>query len=109
MSMGYSAFATLICETQTELLYAYGCCNLNLPGYQDARTRQDGLIRIKRSAIPFPTKACLADGSLEIVNAKAAWSFRENGVDVMALRLLDKISDHFQQTDQPPEKVGFVW
>lgn len=135
MSIGYQAYADLVVSDKTGILYAYACCNLNLPEKRDTDwNTEDGEIWISRDALPEPeiheklrkmpsgkrkmvikriphwvsAEELISKGKVTVRNACGTWE-TTGGTDMMALRILNKIFVEYQEQGKIPEQVSVVF
>lgn len=130
MSLGYCASAILETADENTLLYFYCSYNLNEECYKEHKDKFDGDIIINRKSLVKPdvyTKRIrkpsgkkvfeerirkksvdlqnlLTNGDVEIENSSGAWQIVD-GYDMMALRLVRKIFDKYQEERDIPERV----
>lgn len=130
--MGYGGYANLIQADDTLVMYSYCCYNVNNDGYKRFMQTADGELYIDRDAFPEPeihTKFkrtgkgkkrpvvkrvkkevpfddLLQAGKIKVKNASGTWAVSDFGTDVMALRLLCRLFDQYQETGELPESVG---
>ena len=131
MSIGFCASAILEMADENTLLYFYCSYNLNLDDYKEHMEKYNGEIIINRSSLVEPERytkrirrpsgkkvfeerirkrdidiqKLLESGDVQIVNASGAWDFFE-GYDIMAIRLVEKIFDKYQEEKDIPERVS---
>lgn len=75
MSHGFTAHADLVQASGTMLVYAYSCCNINLPGWESHKTLFDGEIRINRNDLTrLPIELLCEAGKVTIKNASGTWT-----------------------------------
>lgn len=133
MSLGYGADCRKVAEDKKTLIYEYSVYNLNEMGYENSMVLYDGMIFIDKSAFiepevhtkrkrqpsgkkimvsktvinyDIPCEALLKDKSIIIENCSNAWSFTEDGIDHMAIRLVYKLFIDYQKQGVFPESVG---
>ena len=134
MSRGYGAAAVLEMQDEKTAMYRYGNYNWNLEGYDNPEHLLDGWIWIEKSALPQPEiherirrqpngkkkrivkriprqldGAMLRSGQIQIENSRFCWLLLEGNYDRMAVHLLWKISDTYQQTGSLPERVCLAY
>ena len=131
MSIGHGARCRLTSENDTEVIYEYACYNLNNDEYELAKESYSGLITIKKNAFiepeihekikRFPNgkkkkvikrihKSVDYDeyiqiGIITIKNSDYCWKTC-SGFDIMALKLIYKILDMYQNESVIPERIG---
>ena len=131
MSMGYCGSAILEMADATTLVYLYCSYNLNLEDYKEHEEKYNGEIIINRNSLIEPDvytkrirrpsgkkvfeerirkkdidiQKLLENGDVKIVNSSGAWQFF-NGYDIMAIRLVEKIFDKYQEERDVPEMVS---
>ena len=47
------------------------------------------------------------DGKIKVKNASGTWKTTESGIDIMALKILSKMFDEYQETGKVPEHVSW--
>lgn len=133
MSLGYSARARKVIEDKKIILYEYNCYNIGKFDWQDALETFDGSILIEKDAFPN----LVADGEIKeisndrkntidiqkteekidfqklfhnekikIKNCSHTWKAYD-GYDFMALKLLWKIFNEYQNNGIIPEYVSW--
>ena len=133
MSIGYCGYADLVKNNEKLVEYVYCCYNLNLNGYKNFMNIEDGNIRIvrdafveplivhKRKRLPSGRKKVIEKrirkefsvvelcqkGKITVKNASGTWETIDN-IDIMALKLLDKLFCEYQDTGVIPEHMSFV-
>lgn len=110
MSHGFTAHADLVQTNGPILVYTYSCWNLNLSGWESQRATADGEIRFNRhdlELVRIPMELLCEAGKVIIKNASGTWQTMPPGVDIMAVRLLRKIVDHYRETGEAPEHVDW--
>ncbi len=113
MSRGYCGYADLHQSDDTMVMYKYCCYKLDNDSYSRYRNLEDGEIYIEQNAFVERVKRdiTLGDifetGKIQIKNASGTWSTTIEGIDIMALRILRKIFNEYQDTGKLPEHI--VW
>lgn len=124
MSMGYGAGCRKVAEDEKTLIYEYSVYNWNEKGYSDSINLYDGMILIDKSAFiepevhtkrkrqpsgkkimisktvinyNIPCETLLKDKSIMIENCSNAWSFSNDGIDNMAIRLVYNLFMEYQK------------
>ncbi len=130
MSIGIGAYARKTAENGEAVTYEYGVYNLNIEGV-DAR-KYDGQITVRKTAFVEPEmcskkkktkkgrkrlvtkrikqdldwKMIFENDLIEIANCSSSFSFeKESGNDQLACRIVDRISDLYQENGSFPDQV----
>lgn len=135
MSLGYGAWAVLEMEDDQTALYRYGCYHWDMEASRNPENLLDGQIWIEKSAliepeiheklkhlpkgkkkhilkrIPLlqPVEEPLRSGQFQIQNSRFCWKLLDGQYDVMAVSLLQKISEEYQQTGFLPKHSSLVF
>lgn len=135
MSLGYGGYANLVQHDNTLVMYCYSCYNINNDGYKKFKESPDGELYIGRNAFVEPeirekikkmpsgkkkmiTKRIKKDvpfgelfdmGKIKVKNAGGTWETNVSGVDIIALKILLRIFDEYQETGEIPQKVGLFY
>ena len=135
MSIGIGAHASLILQDEERVLYEYGGYNLNNKAFWNRMHSYDGYITIQRSCfveseihrkrkkmpsgkkkvvtkrIPVNVdyRKMIKDGFIEVENCSNCWETTEDEkqIDVMALRILDRIFQEYQKESRIPESISY--
>jgi len=133
MSLGYGGACELIEINDRAVTYAYGPYNLNEGEYRNSEHIYDGRIIISRDAFVEPEihqrihrkpngkkhvvvkrvrkdvdySALLVAGKIVIENSRFCWRIYPSGHGMIALRLIFRIFDSYQDTGELPERVGY--
>ena len=133
MSMGYGAYANLVHFDDDLIMYSYCCYNVNNENYNIFEKMEDGELYIDRDALVEPeirekikkmpsgrrkqigkrikknvsVEELFYMGKIKVKNASGTWKTTDFGIDIMALRILYKIFDEYQETGVIPKNV--VW
>lgn len=133
MSMGYGGYANLQQYDDTLVVYLYCCYNINNDDYKHFMKIEDGEMYIERDAFVEPEihekvrkmasgrKKLIAKrikknvpfnelfetGKIKVKNASGTWRTTESGIDIMALKILFKMFNEYQETGELPEHVGW--
>lgn len=133
MSMGYGGYADLGQHDGVSVVYLYCCYNVNCGDYKHFREIQDGVLYIERNAFiepdirgkikktaarrkklivkrikkRVPFDELLKDGKIKVKNAGGTWETTEFGIDIMALKILFKIFDEYQETGELPKHIAW--
>ena len=132
MSIGFQGCADLFLSDGSGFFYLYACCNLNMPEAHDsARDAVDGEIWISRDSLPEPeihekirrmpsgrrklvvrriqrwpsVEELIAGRKITVRNAGGTWQTKES-VDIMALRLINRILMDYQEKGSMPDHVS---
>ena len=134
MSMGYGAHLVKIMEDENTVLFHYSCGNVNegLEHYNVMIDTHDGEIVIdktcfhepeihikvkkgpsgrkrtveKRIHVDVPYGEYIENGLIQIKNASGCWK-TNNDVDIMALKLLFKLFDMYQDDGNIPNTISW--
>ena len=134
MSIGHYGKMRLVDEDDKHLLYAYCCENLNFENKKPSVDIEDGEITVDRSALVEPEiheyrkrarngskrtvkkriwrdvayGELLASGRITIKNASGTWRTTQAGEDVIALQLLIRLFDTYQDTGEIPTAITYI-
>lgn len=123
MSIGYGASCRKVSEDSMNILYEYYSYNLNEKELRNPNRIYDGTILIQKSClaessihtkfkrIPNSKKKTiekritlkvnlserLSSGKIKITNSCFAWHFIENEIDIMSIRLCQKIFENIKK------------
>ena len=129
--MGYAARCRIKAENETEAVYEYACYNLNNEEYELARESYSGMITIKKIAFVEPEihekikrfpngkkkvitkrikrevdyETLFETGKITIKNSTYCWK-TVSGFDLMALKLVWKIFDMYQDNSMIPKSIS---
>ena len=134
MSMGYGAYLEKALEDGMTVLFYYSCGNVNegLEHYNAMMDKHDGEIIIdktcfvepeihvkvkkspsgrkktfeKRILVEVPYEKYIEEGLIRIKNASGCWKVN-NGVDIMALKLIFKLFNMYQEEGKIPDKISW--
>lgn len=132
MSMGYGGYAHLVEADDSLVIYKYCCYNVNLPEYKHFSEIEDGELYIDRDAFvepeihekmvrtasgrkkkvikrikrDVPFDELFESKKINVKNASGTWKV-ESGEDIMALRILSKLFNEYQEQGVIPEKMGW--
>ncbi len=132
MSLGYGGCADLVSADETLVMYKYCCYNVNRNNYSYYEKMKDGELYIDRLSFPEPElhqkvkktasgrkklivkrvkksvslERLIAAETIEVKNASGTWMTTGAGTDIMALKLLKKIMDAYQETGKLPEHIS---
>ena len=133
MSRGIGGKAELIAHDDTDVVYVYSVYNLNEAAHRDAISILDGEIHLKRDCFTEPEihnkrvrkpsgrkvmvekrivkipdyGAMIADGSITIKNASHCFKTTSEGMDIMALNLLYKMFQQYQEDGELPTQISY--
>ena len=119
----------------TLTVYAYCCYNINNDDYEYFQKKEDGELYIDRDAFVEPeihekmkktasgrkkliVKRIIRDvpfeklfesGKIQVKNASGTWKTTVSGIDFMALQILFKMFDEYQETGKLPEHIGLFY
>jgi len=129
MSKGHCGHAHLVAIDDALLLYSYCAYDLNREGWQETKQAEDGEIIIDRDALiepeihekqkrlpsgrkitvvkrirqDVPYEDLLRKEKIRIKNASGTWMTDTTGTDKVALHLVWKVFDEYQDTGIIPE------
>lgn len=134
MSRGFGAFARLVLQDENTVVYEYAPYNLNEPEHRNSEHIYDGLITISKDSLVEPEiheklkrmpsgrkklivkrirrdvdySALLTAGKITIENSHFCWRLigTEENIGMMALRIVFRIYDHYQDEGTLPGKVS---
>lgn len=133
MSIGTGGYAELMVRDETALIYQYTCYNLNTANWKKHKESLDGELLIQRAALiepilrvkqmrspsgrkrrvvrrirqEIPLEELLASGKVTVQNASGTWMTTEAGIDIAALRLIERVFYLYQDNGTVPEQVFF--
>ena len=115
------------------LLYSYCSYNVNFNNWQEMQATEDGELWIERNSLIEPEiherikrmpsgrkmlqtkrikrevpieELCYA-GKIVVRNASGTWKMVGPGVDTIAVSILHKIFDEYQETGRVPQNIGW--
>ena len=132
MSRGIGANCRILIEDEKTVIYEYACYNVNQDNWREAMEVWDGLISIEKDAFVEPdihtklkrmpsgrkkliaksikkdvdSATLFAKEKVEIKNSSMTWS-RIGDYDIMALKLLWKIFDIYQEEGIIPKNCSW--
>lgn len=133
MSIGYGGYAHLVGADHNLVIYSYCCYNVNLPDYKRFMEIEDGELYIDRDAFVEPdihektvrtasgrkktvVKRIIRDvpfdelfenRKIKVKNASGMWKAAGSGVDIMALKILFKLFNEYQEKGVFPEMISW--
>jgi len=133
MSRGIGGKAELVAHDDTDVVYAYSVYNLNEVAHKDTLDILDGEIHLKRYCFTEPDihhkrirkpngkivyeekrivqipeyGAMISDGDITIKNASHCFQTTSEGIDVMALNLLYKLFQKYQERGELPTQISY--
>ena len=133
MSMGYGGVAQIVLEDADTVIYAYAPYDLGAPKYSNREGIYDGMIEIRKDALAEPeihekrkrmpsgrkkivTKrirqdvdyaALIASGKIVVQNSRFCWHIMNNGVGMIAMRLIFRIFQQYQDEGALPKEIGY--
>ena len=133
MSVGLGGYADLVAADNTLVIYKYCCYNVNNAEYKQFMEMEDGEMNIDRGAFvepeihvrirkspsggkrlvskrivqDVPIEAMIEAGKIKVMNASGTWRTTESGVDIMALKLLFKLFNEYQETGEIPGHLSW--
>jgi len=134
MSRGFGGSARIVLQDENTAVYEYAPFNLNEPEYRNSEHTYDGLITISKDSMVEPEiheklkrmpsgrkklivkrirrdvdySALLAAGKITIENSRYCWHLvgTEKNIGMMAMRIVFRIYDHYQDEGTLPETVS---
>ena len=134
MSRGFGGSARIVLQDENAVVYEYAPFNLNEPEYRNSEHIYDGLITISKDSLVEPEihqklkrmpsgrkklivkrirhdvdySALLDAGKITIENSSYCWHMvgTENNIGMMAMRIIFRIYDHYQDEGTLPETVS---
>ena len=133
MSIGNGGTAVKILENKSILIFNYGGYNLNIEQYRNEGKIYDGQIIIRKAALVEPeihekqkkmpsgkrklvTKRILVEvpyeelfekQMIEVKNCSNCWQTMQGGMDYVALRLIWKIFDQYQEKGTIEDTISY--
>ena len=133
MGMGYGGTARIVLEDAHTVVYAYAPYDLSDPAYSNRERIYDGMITISKDALAEPeihekrkqmpsgrkkiiTKrirqdvdyaSLLETGKITVQNSRFCWKALSGGVGMIAIRLISRIFDRYQNEGALPETIGY--
>ena len=133
MSRGFGGSARIVLQDENTAVYEYAPFNLNEPEYRNSEHTYDGLITISKDSMVEPEiheklkrmpsgrkklivkrirrdvnySALLEAGKITIENSRYCWHLvgTEKNIGMMAMRIVFRIYDHYQDEGTLPETV----
>lgn len=131
MSIGFGGKGRLVIQDKHTALYEYAPYNLNKPEYRNANCIHDGLITISKDYLVEPIihekikripgrrkkiivkrihreidyGALINESKIIVENSQYCWRTSENEVDIVAMKIIRKIYEHYQETGVLPETI----
>ena len=137
MSIGYGGKARIVLQDEKTVVYEYSPYNLNEPVYMNKERIYDGLITIKKSALMEPEihekmkkmpkvqkvsivkrirrkvdyDSIISRNEVCIENSSYCWRFVgiEKNIGMIAMRIVFRIFDEYQEKGILPEVVRLNW
>ena len=134
MSRGFCGSARIVLQDENAVVYEYAPFNLNEPEYRNSEHIYDGLITISKDSLVEPEiheklkrmpsgrkklivkrirrdvdySALLDAGKITIENSSYCWHMvgTEKDIGMMAMRIIFRIYDHYQDEGTLPETVS---
>ena len=132
MSLGYGGYMDLVADDGSTLMYTYCCYNINHTDYKKHMELADGEIIISRNALIEPEihskikkqsngRKCIVEkrvkqdvplehlidsGKITVKNASGTWYTNADGIDVIALKMLLKLFNEYQDTGIIPKHIS---
>lgn len=134
MSRGFGGSARIVLQDENAVVYEYAPFNLNEPEYRNSEHIYDGLITISKDSLVEPEiheklkrmpsgrkklivkrirrdvdySALLDAGKITIENSSYCWHMvgTEKDIGMMAMRIIFRIYDHYQDEGTLPETVS---
>ena len=134
MSRGFGGSARIVLQDENTVVYEYAPYNLNEPEYRNSERTYDGLITISKDSMVEPDiheklkrmpsgrkklivkrirrdvdySALLDAGKITIESSRYCWHFvgTEKNIGMIAMRIIFRIYDHYQDEGMLPEMVS---
>lgn len=134
MSRGFGGSARIVLQDENTAIYEYAPFNLNEPEYMNNDHIYDGMITISKDSLVEPEiheklkrmpsgrkklivkrirrdvdySALLAAGKIIVKNSRFCWHMvgTEKNIGMMAMRIIFRIYDHYQDEGVLPETVS---
>ena len=134
MSRGFGGSARIVLQDENAVVYEYAPFNLNEPEYRNSEHIYDGLITISKDSLVEPEiheklkrlpsgrkklivkrirrdvdySALLDAGKITIENSSYCWHMvgTKKDIGMMAMRIIFRIYDHYQDEGTLPETVS---
>ena len=134
MSRGFGGSARIVLQDENTVVYEYAPFNLNEPEYRNSEHNYDGMITIDKESMVEPEfhekekrmpsgrkklivkrirrdvdySALLDAGKITIENSRYCWHLvgTEKNIGMMAMRIVFRIYDHYQDEGILPETVS---
>lgn len=134
MSRGFGGAARIVLQDENTVVYEYAPFNLNDPAYRNDEHIYDGLITISKDSMVEPEiheklkrmpsgkkklivkrirrdvdySALLDSGKIAIENSRFCWRLvgTEKNIGMMAMKIIFRIYDHYQDEGTLPETVS---
>ncbi len=133
MSLGYGGWCYIDAQDEQTVIYRYGTYNLNDTKFRNKEHICDGMITIdknslvepeihekikrfpngkkklivKRISVDVPYEELFKNKKIEIENSNNCWETMAHGYDFMALRLVFKIFNDYQENGVLPEHISY--
>ena len=133
MSHGDGGAARIALQDENTVVYEYAAYNLNVEELRNSDHIYDGLITISKNAFVEPEiheklkrmpsgrkklivkrierdvdyTALFNEGKITVENSHFCWRTLDNGVGMMAMRIIFKIFRLYQETGRIPDRVGY--
>lgn len=133
LSIGIGGKAKIVLEDDQYVIYDYSGYNLNVPEHMNSENVRDGFITIqkncfvepdihekvkkwpsgrkelisKRVHVQVPFDEFFSQGFIKVENCRHCWEKRDDGVDVIAMHILFKIFDDYQESGKIPEWINY--
>ena len=135
MSMGYGAYAHLVEADDKLVLYTYCCYDVDHCDHRRFKETEDGELYIDRDVFiepeihektvrtasgrkktvikrikqDVPLKQLLEGRKIKVKNASGTWQTAETGEDIMALKILMKLLEEYQEKGNLPEMINLYF
>lgn len=134
MSRGFGGAARIVMQDENTVVYEYAPFNLNDPAYRNDEHIYDGLLTISKDSMVEPEiheklkrmpsgkkklivkrirrdvdySALLDSGKIAIENSRFCWRLvgTEKNIGMMAMKIIFRIYDHYQDEGTLPETVS---
>lgn len=133
MSRGYGGAARIALQDENTVVYEYAAYNLNVEGLRNSDHIYDGVITINKASLVEPeihektkrmpsgrkkliVKRIARDvdyrnlfdtGMITVENSSFCWRILDNGVGMVAMKIIFKLFRLYQEEGTLPDRVGY--
>lgn len=132
MSLGLGASCRLIKKEEDYYIFEYSPYSYDMDNWKEAKDSYDGMIYIHQDYFPNPQiitkrkkrpngrkvwiekqvypeidyEMFLQNGKIKIDNSRYAWNISDEGIDVLALKLIFYLYEEYKKLGKVPEHFG---